>query len=438
MKASNAVGLVSIGVPYFDAPTAEAYLKETRALLERRWTVYGPDKMITDKPALEETIERFLTQERVDVLIIQIGTFPDGEAPLTLAERLRVPIIVHSLPEPDLAQEVGLNSFCGANLTTYTLTAMDYPHTSLHGDPRRAEVLEALEAQVRAALALADMKRSRLGLVGFRAPGFYPCVFDELLLRRQLGMALDYIDLDAVKQAFQTGRRKQAPQQRFLTTDGGELPAQAIAWMEQHYAALTEVLANNEFDLFAVRDWPELFDVDAPGGVWPALGWLLDDGYLLAPEGDVNSAVTMKLAHNLTGGIPFFADISAWEDADSTLLLWHYGGAPSLARNAEEIRFGREGREVQFTLKPGKATLMRLGLYRNAFRLLAVAGEVQDEPVTIRRTGAKVQTLNTPVGQVIRTILDQGWEHHYVLIYGDVIPELQAVSRYTGIPLEVL
>jgi L-fucose isomerase-like protein len=165
------------------------------------------------------------------------------------------------------------------------------------------------------------------------------------------------------------------------------------------------------------------------------LGWVADDDYILAPEGDVHGAVTMALQAFLTGNRPFFADISAWDDAASTLALWHYGGAPSLARDPGEIRYGPEGREVQFTLRPGPATLVRLGLYRNALRLLAIGVSVEDEPVTIRRAGARVRTLRTPASEVIHRILDDGWEHHSSLVHGDILPELRAVSRLTGIPL---
>ena len=35
-------------------------------------------------------------------------------------------------------------------------------------------------------------------------------------------------------------------------------------------------------------------------------------------------------------------------------------------------------------------------------------------------------------------ILDQGWEHHYCLIYGDVCDELKVFARLAGIPLEIM
>ncbi len=437
-KTANRVGLISIGLPYFDIQVAAMHLQVTRRFLEKNWQVSGPENVITGREMLDEAIREFFQAKKIDVLILQVGTFPDGEFPLILAEELNIPIILHSLPEPDLEHNIDLNSLSGANLSTYSLSATAHPHSFLHGDPGDKKVQQELTAHLRAGFALASLHGLRVGLVGFRAPGFYPCVFDELMLRKILGVSLDYIDLGEVKKAFNSSLRKKAPHQTFLTPDGETLPDLSIQWMEAHYAALTGVFEDSGKHVFAIRDWPELLDIYAPGSIWPALGWMLDDGYLVAPEGDVNAAVTMHLAQMLGGGVPFFSDISAWDDNLSALLLWHYGAAPSLANDPNLIRFGREGRQVEFTLKPGPATLLRLGMKDHQFRLLAVASRILDKPVTIKRAGAWLQTLNMPAGDVVYKLLDQGWEHHYCLIYGDILTELQVFSKLSGISLEVL
>lgn len=438
MKQNKKVGLISVGLPYFDFKTAEQHLENTRDVLEKEWVVIGPQKTITDDKTLDSVISDFKQTADLEVIVLQIGTFPDGEAPLKIAEQLRLPVIIHSLPEPDIDKKVSMNSLCGANLSTFTLTALNLTHTFIHGDPQEPAVEAGLKARIRAVLSLNELRQARLALIGFRAPGFYPSSFDELLLRRTFGIAMDYIDLGEIKAAFQTGKIKKAPVDSFPAIGDGSLSPDSIRMMEQHYAALSSVFENSGLNLFAIRDWPELFDVEAPAGLWPALGWLQDDGYLIGPEGDVNAAVTMKLGHALTQGTPFFADVSGWKDEDSSLVLWHYGGAPSLAKEPENIRFGLEGREVEFTLKPGKATLMRVGMLNGAFRLLGITGEIMDKPIQIGRAGGYFQTSNTPAGDVINHILDNGWEHHYILFYGDLTTELKTIAKLTGLSLTLL
>jgi hypothetical protein len=132
-KPKTTVGLISVGVPWFDVSVAQKNLDETRAWLSTQWAVVGPCDVVIEAADLETAVEQFTTTGRPDVMIIQIGTFPDGEVPLSIAERVRVPIIIHSLPEPDIQTRIAINSLCGANLSTFTLTEMGFAHKAIHG-----------------------------------------------------------------------------------------------------------------------------------------------------------------------------------------------------------------------------------------------------------------------------------------------------------------
>jgi L-fucose isomerase-like protein len=426
------MGLLSIGVPYFDVTTANHHLTATRQLLVPHYHLVGPAEMVTDLAALDALIDQFQAAH-VGALLLQIGTFPDGEAPARLADRLDVPVVVHALPEPRLDREVALNSLCGANMTAFTLTALDRPYVFCFGDPLDPAAQRDLLAKLNAATALSALRGNRVGLIGFRAPGFYPCAFDELLLRRTLGLAIDHVALSDLARALDRGERRKAPRDRFPLIEGGELPAEAVARMERYFAALTSVVRASGQRVIAIKDWPEFFEAEVEGGLWPALGWLQEDGVVLAPEGDVNAAVTMALQHNLTGSIPTLVDVGAWQDDGSTLLLWHYAGAESLARDPAEIRYDRWGREVEFTFKPGPATLARLGLHRGQLRLLTIAVEMLDQRVTLRRAAGWARTLRTPAGEVVQRMIDDGWEHHPCLVCGDLTVEFAAIARLAGL-----
>ena len=80
------VGLISVAVPWFDVAAAQKNLDETRAWLQTNWQVVGPAQVVVEAGALERAIEDFLTGDRPEALVLQIGTFPDGEAPLAIAE----------------------------------------------------------------------------------------------------------------------------------------------------------------------------------------------------------------------------------------------------------------------------------------------------------------------------------------------------------------
>jgi L-fucose isomerase-like protein len=427
------LGVLSIGVPYFDVETANRHLTVARELLESSYGVVGPQDMVTDRGDLEETLQAF-REARIDALLLQIGTFPDGELAAMVADDVKVPVVVHSLPEPRLDEEVSLNSLCGASMTAFTLRALDTPYLWSHGDLADPANRESFLSKIQACVALSLLRGEHIGLIGFRAPGFYPCAFDEILLRRTFGLGIDHIGLSALASEWEKGERRQAPRDRFPMIGGGVLPDEAVERMERFYAAITNVIQASGHRVVAIKDWPEFFDAETTGGFWPALGWIQDDGIVLAPEGDVNAAVTMALQHNLADGIPTLVDVAAWDDDASTLTLWHYGGAESLAAQPEQIRYGRFGREVAYTFKPGAATLARIGMDHGRLRLLTVEVEILDQRIDLRRAAGLARTVRTPAGQVIERVIDEGWEHHPCLAYGSLSDQFASIARLVDIP----
>jgi L-fucose isomerase-like protein len=398
------VGLVSFVTPWFDVAQATRNLQAARELLAREHEVFGPKQPVVFADGVED-VAASLHAADVDVLVLQPGTFPDGAGPTRLAERLQVPIVVHSLAEPHLDGEVPLNSLCGANLITYTLTQLDLPHTHVHGDDER------LLAHVAAAGALATMRRTTLHVIGSRVPGFFPCAYDEIVARRTFGIATEYIGLQEVYD--------------------GLAKSEATEANERYHAAVAGVLEAHGADVVAIRDWPELYVDGEHGGIWPGLGWLQDAGNVVAVEGDANAALTMAIERCFSELPPMLTDVVASDDDRSTLLLWHYAAPQSLA--ADEVRLSDDGKEVEFTLRPGAATLARVGLDHGRLRLITVAVEVLDEPVRLRRAGGVARTVATPAPEVVRELLDGGWEHHLCLVYGDVSEQFAALARYAGL-----
>lgn len=419
------VGVVSFVTPWFDVAQATRNLRATRDLLARDHEVFGPAEPIVFADGVDD-VATALREADVDALVLQPGTFPDGNGPTYVAERLRVPVIVHSSDEPRLVDEVPLNSFCGANLITYTLSQLDVPYTHVHADDER------LRAHVAAAAALAHLRRTTMYIIGSRVPGFFPCAYDELVARRTFGVATEFIGLHELYDALEKGERRQGPGP-FRLGSGGDLPAEAVAQSERYHGAVATVLGAHAAGVVAIRDWPELYVDGEPGGIWPALGWLQDAGNVIAVEGDANAALTMAIERCFSRLPPMLTDVVAADDDRSTLLLWHYAAPQSLAANSDDIVYSEDGKETEFTLRSGTATLARVGLHHGKLRLLTVAVEVLDERVRLRRAGGLAQTLSTPAPAVVAELLDQGWEHHLCLVYGDVSEQFAALARYTGL-----
>jgi hypothetical protein len=52
--------------------------------------------------------------------------------------------------------------------------------------------------------------------------------------------------------------------------------------------------------------------------------------------------------------------------------------------------------------------------------------------VTLRRAAGWGRSIRTPAGEVIHRLLDEGWEHHPCLIYGDLTVEFASIARLQG------
>ena len=133
-QKQNFVGLISVGVPWFDVAIAKKNLEETRAWLQNSWSGLR-------SPGIGRGY-RNNWKMRWKIFKVKIArmwslfrSVPSRMAkwPLTIAERLGVPVIIHSLPEPDINKQISINSLCGANLSTFTLNEMDIPHKAIHG-----------------------------------------------------------------------------------------------------------------------------------------------------------------------------------------------------------------------------------------------------------------------------------------------------------------
>src|SRR5690606_13360925 len=413
-------------------------LATTRRVLEQRFTVVGPTSLITTEQELRPVLAELRAAE-VKAVVFLVGTFPNGNTPGWTAEVLGVPLVLMGFPE-ELSVDVANNSLCGLNMATYTLTELGHPHTFVFADPHTHDGAKRLISHANAAVAVSELRGTVVGLIGSRAPGFYPAVFDELLLRRQFGVRVEHVGLQEVTDRIKDGTTKAPPHEEFPTIEGGELSAESVTWLGRYYGAVSAAVTKHGFSAWAIKDWPEMSPRDSgiAAGMWPPLSWLQDDGFNVAPEGDVNGAVTMELLARLTGNMPFFSDVSGFDAERSTLVLWHYGGGTKLARSRDEIRFGANGRELEFTLKPGPGVLARLGYSHGAYRLLIIEVEVLDERVTLRRAAARALTSKTNAAEVVDEMLGGGWEHHVSFVHGDVVEDLKAFAKLTGLKVTQL
>lgn len=455
--------VVATARPTFVMAAGERFAVAARGLLtELGVDVQGPDELVTtldQARAARDSLDR-----AVEWNVLLCATFSDAGMAEALYGDSDVPVLLWACREPGQpGDRLWLNSLCGANLAAHALVRRDVPVRLLYGDPGEPRVRERLAAALSGEIAvpavpqhdgavadertvrasLAALRGSTIGLVGDEPPGFTPCEADPAGLDELLGIQLRPLALQA---AFAAARAVPAGQrQREVAAAAQATPSIRDLDADQvdRGAAVTESLRQWTGDTglaaLAVRCWPE-FPTEL--GVCPcsSLGRLQDAGVPATCERDVNGAATMLLAASLGGGRGYLMDLVELGEQRNLVRFWHCGSAPiSLAADPEHATQSvhcnrRIGVAGDFALRPGRVTISRLSRSRDGFRLLVTGGEALDAPNRFQGNTVDVR-LDAPAEQFVTGLVEHGFEHHTVLSWADVRPELRRVARLLGIPL---
>lgn len=440
------IGIACVARPTFAVEYArEAAAQAFAALMHLGWPVVGNADLLMDAGSAHETAIALCSQSP-DVLVIVCATFSDASMAVELASHIDAPVCLWALREPGpVGDRLWLNSLCGVNITSHALQKAGRITRYIYGNPAEPDLLAPLAAFARASVTRNRLRTSRIGLVGQAPAGFYGCQFDELELARVIGTTVVQIDLSsvftmasevpapAVEDAI-TSTSERSPSLRRLQQ---ERPDEVKRFGEA-YVVLREYLRTQRLDGLAVRCWPEF---PQQFGLMPCatLGRLADDGFVCACEADMHGAVTLLALQWLSGAAPLLADLVAMDAVANTVTLWHCGNAPAcLAREGEEPLLDvhcnrRIGVAGNFAVRPGPATLARLGVGPRGYRLLAVEGELLDEPTNRFMGNTAIFRPSGEAQQLLHTIMMDGWEHHTAIVAGQIVAELDALAHLLGI-----
>jgi len=438
------IGFVSNTSKYFDVSYAENHYdymvnRLKSSVAEDNIEIVSLDSPMSSEDDLTTAISLF-EDERIDALIFQAGTFDTGIIPLRMCQSFNTPIALWALKEPDLSQKVLINSLCGVNLVSSSLDALNRKYKFFYSHPDDDEVYKDFRNYFKAIRAMQCMKKSKVGYVGGRAIGFYPCLFDEMKLRKVFGTEVLTVGLSKIND-YKIDKSKinldELDKENYETLEGGYLTEEDIIDQESTFLTLKNFVEDHRFDALTIRDWPELLDDEDLGGVWPAVGRLHDEVMITGPEGDMPGTITMMIENYISNKKPFLTDMVYFNEEDDTVYLWHYGGAPSLAKDNKKIKYSEDNFDVEFTLRPGIITIARLHETGNGYKMLLSRGQVLDEDVTIERTGAKVK-LEGSASDFLNEVIYGGWAHHICTIEGDYLDSLIEFCNLLDIETVVL
>ncbi len=307
----------------------------------------------------------------------------------------------------------------------------------VYAPPEHPEFIRRIHHVVQAAKAYAQIKNSRIGIIGGLFSNLVSCRYDPQVLNSRLGLTLLPVSFDTIRRLVQTteGRIHEVEKVHQELTSSFKVDAadwNALDAGIKLHLALKKVAREQKIDGFATECWSGF---PRELGLNPCMGFIEDD-YALACEGDVMLCISLLLVRYLTGSNAYTGDIFDL-DLDGILTLVHCGAPASLASNKCMVALGKS----QLALERG-------------FETMTCRPRLDPGPVTIFRLyGSQCDKLHLAAGELINCetspnltvkvrikgnrweFLDQCYGNHYLVVAGDIRSELELLSNWLGVKI---
>ena len=432
------VAYIPIGVPTFHLESAQKEFDRSAELLR----VITEDVVVPGEMLLSlDLLKSFVEGLQPDLIVLQNVTFANAAYASEVLARFDCPILLWTLREPVIdGGRLRLNSLTGAYSAANAIREFrEEPFTYVFGGPDEEEVIAKVTAAIRAAKLKASMKELRLAAVGHTPQGFgFGRALDVDMLKN-FGVRMESVEarelIDRAKAFSDEDIAEYLDDAQGRMCGLENTPEKNRLDFARLYRAYREYVTQNHIGALASRCWPDFFTAFGTP-VCAVLAILNDLGIAASCEADVYGALSMYLGMELTDAPVFFGDPVSMDEQDNTITFWHCGTAAcTLAREDTGARVDVHcNRKIGPTLDFGcraaeKVTVFRIGRKPDGkFRFFLTAGEALDRPKQFNGTSVVVKTVNSS-RQIVEQSVTDGWEPHFVVIYGDVQKELEILGN---------
>jgi len=433
LKEKIKIGVVCVARKTFDYIAAEEIFKKIQSKLKKieniDWEINS--ELLIETEDAQATAQK-LKSKNIDGLICISGTFALGHLILELNKVIQKPILLWGLEElPYDGGKIRLNSVCGINLNSSNLYKAGVKNYQVViGDQIDEDWLDSLRI-------IKAFATKHIGIIGYRAKGFFNLDIDELDLYKELGLLIDHYELNKIYSIdVNTDKVKERIEQIKKIFDVSAISEQQLSRVAELTSKFNEFMECNQLDALAIRCWPEFA---AEFGIAPcaAMSILQAEGRILTCEGDILGSLSM-VAHSAIGAeTPYLADFSQVDFKENFALLWHCGVAPcnlwdgKCNRSLEPYFAGGKGVTADFVMKSGPVSFLRIDYAPGEYRLFLQKGNIIPMEKELKGTYAKA-VFEDHVGDVLKKIIDNGIAHHISVVYDDYIRPLEIFAKIKG------
>ena len=433
MKQKIKLGVVCLTRNTFDYNAArEIYAGIVAALKKRQDLDLFAFEDIIFEPYEAVKAGEYFASNMVDAIAMISGTFHLGHLALTIKNICNKPLLLWGLPElPYNGGKIRLNSVCGVNLNASNLTKAGYTDfVYTVSDKIDEDFLDAIRMKV-------AVNGKKIGLIGYRADGFFNVGIDELAAYKMFGCLVDHYELNDVFSFEEDQDRVNYYAKVIKMFDASAITPEKVDKVCRLAAKFEAFMKANNIALLAIRCWPEF----AKGfGISPcaAMSLVQNEGFVTACEGDIDCGITM-LCHKAAGAqTPFMADLSQVNLEENFALMWHDGVAPcSLCDGVctptlDSYFAGGKGVTAGFVMKTGEMNMARLDSINGKYRLFQEKGTALPMEKKLTGTYAKV-SFEHSMKEVLDRVIYGGVAHHVSMVYGDFTKPFAIFAKLNNI-----
>lgn len=445
MKAKKpfCVVYLPVGVPTFHLETAQKQFKNSVELLQQiEPEICCPNEMLLSLTEMES----FLSGYRPDLIIFQNVTFANAAYATQAFCSTEGDCLLWTIKEPVIdGGRLRLNSLTGAYSAANALCAIGKSNFEyLFGAPDEEETKDALRACISASRLKKQLCGLKIAAVGQTPQGFGFGRALDSELTATFGAILETVEarelMDKAKSYTVEECQEYLNETHCATVGLQKTPESNLISHARLYKAYADYVKDNGIGALASRCWPDFFtDYGTP--VCSVLSMLNERHVAASCEADVYGALSMFVGMTLTNRPVFFGDPVSMDEKLGTITYWHCGmAAPSLA-NSDGACVGvhpnrKIGPAMDFVCKGAeRVTVLRIGRKpKGGFRLFVAAGVALETPKQFTGTSVVVAT-DYPAKELVCSSVQQGWEPHFVVAYGDIVCELGVLSRMLKLEL---
>jgi L-arabinose isomerase len=391
----------------------------------------------------------------VDALVVMCLTYSPSQIALPALKHTRLPILLWNTQELESvdatfdAEKIGPNhGVHGTQDLANVLTRSEVPFHYVTSHLHDAEPVAAIGELFFAAAAVADLRRLRLGLLGYPFPGMGDFAVDTTHMAATLGCSWMPVPIDdyihrASAAAAETVDQL-AAEYRASYAVANDVTESDLATTARSELSLRSLIEEHRLDAMSFQFTALGDDERTETLPFVAVSRFMADGVGFAGEGDLVGAAGTWFLNRLCSPATF-NEIFTIDFGGNALFVSHMGEAnvamarkgrkvPLVARSSPIARTRSRQLALVTTFEPGPATLCALAIGpRQRWRLIA-------SPMQIAEYGP-IAGLEVPHGKIIPSTDVRQWltayaqaggPHHNAICFGDARARLKVAARLLG------